>query len=174
MKRIAPETGYDFEAKAKYRKIIWDCFSKNVSDPGKSKVGFLPSQEGLEIPLAIERGFKEKNLFAIDRNRALLRHAKWRRRYPKVKTYGSELPRAGERIRADNHRLDAVNLDLCGNISIPTIRAIRGFIESDCLKSQSVVAMTLMNGRENNRELIGMMQIIADITDSPNDRIERS
>ena len=115
----------------------------------KAKVGFLPSREGLEIPIALSLGFKEENLYAIDKSPQMMIHAPWRAKYKKINVYGSEVARAGQRMHIQGVKLDAVNLDLCGTFSRPTIDSLAGFLRSGCMKNTSLIAYTLFKGREH-------------------------
>lgn len=143
----APKGGYDFEAKNEYRHKVWSCFAKHLNVK-KAVVLFLPSKEGLEIPIALKYGFKEENLIAIDDCPAVIAVSKWRKKYPKIKFYGNSLARAGERITADKIKIDAANLDLCGNISTPMIKQLKGFFSSGCLKGYTIISLTMLSGRE--------------------------
>lgn len=143
-----PKGGYSFEAKDEYRRRVWSYFADHLDDVKKAKVLFLPSREGLEIPIALEYGFKEENLIAVDDSPAQIAVSKWRRLYPKVKFYGNELSRAADRIVEDKISIDAANLDLCGNISSPMIKSIEGFFQSRCLSGRALVSITMLKGRE--------------------------
>jgi len=152
MKEIAPKGGYNFEEKQKYRKQIWDTFAKELN-PETAVVAFLPSKEGFEIPIALKRGFKEENLIAIDKNPALIACAGWRKEYPKVKFYGSNIIRATERILNDKINIDAVNLDLCGNLSLTMMQMVKKIVDEN-IKSipnkKLIVAITMFEGREQH------------------------
>ena len=97
----APKTGYNFEEKNKYRHKVWSTFAEKL-DVSSAIVLFLPSKEGLEIPIALSYGFKEENLIAVDDCPAVIAASKWRKEYPKIKFYGNSLSRAGERIKQDD------------------------------------------------------------------------
>ena len=162
--RIAPNGGYDFPNKEKYRQDVWRCFAENVNDVDTAKVGFLPSKEGLEIPVALSFGFREENLYAIDKNAALLATAPWRKTYPNVNIYGSELARAGERMVKDGVFLDAVNLDLCGNLSVPMVSAITGLMGSGVVCDSGIVfSITALKGRET-KEMSLILGLLADLS----------
>lgn len=159
--RKAPKTGYDTINKAKYREHVWRTFSECLTTPASAKVVFLPSKEGLEIPLALRLGFAEENLFAIDDNPAVLATASWREKYPKVKIYGSKLGRAAERIFKDGHRIDAANLDLCGTISADMYANVSAFINSPVLQKESFISLTNIKGRESP-EINALLNLVAD------------
>ncbi len=157
-KRRGPKTGYDFKAKEKYRDDVWKCFSENL-DTKKAVVAFLPSKEGLEIPVALKYGFKEKNLIAIDENPALLATAKWRKEYPLIKCYGSKVGRAFERMANDGVRLHAANLDFCNNLSEELLCEVKSCLTSKCIRyGISYVSITMLEGRETH-----IINILADM-----------
>ena len=146
--RIAPKGGYLFEEKDKYRREVWQVFAKQTWPPC-ANVGFMPSTEGAEIPIALDLGFKEENLYAIDRSAALLATAPWRKLYPGVKIYGTDVLRSGARLRNDGVQLDCMNMDLCSNLSQPMLDTFTGFINSGCHDGRIVVALTALCGRES-------------------------
>jgi len=146
--RIAPKGGYLFEEKDKYRREVWSVFAKQTWPPC-AKVGFMPSTEGAEITIALDLGFKEENLYAIDRSAALLASAPWRKLYPGVKIYGTDVLRSGARLRNDGVQLDCMNMDLCSNLSQPMLDTFTGFINSGCHDGRIVVALTALCGRES-------------------------
>lgn len=150
-KRSAPKSGYDFEAKSKYREHVWQTFAERIGKRliSSAKVMLMPSSEGLEIPVAIKHGFLEENIFAIDRSAAILATAKWRAKYPRVRIYAGELGHAMKRIAADGHKVMAANYDLCGPFSKTMIDAVTGAAESGALHPCCVVAITMLKGRED-------------------------
>lgn len=148
MKRRGPKTGYNFDAKAEYRENVWKCFSENIADVKKAIVVFLPSKEGLEIPVALKYGFKEENLIAIDENPALIASAKWRKKYPKIKCYGSKVSRAFQRMSNDGVKINAANLDFCNNISAELIDEIYKTLDFGYFDKSFLISVTILKGRE--------------------------
>ncbi len=142
-----PIEGYDFEEKKRYREKIWGCFARKLN-PKTAVVMFMPSKEGLEIPIALSLGFKEENLVAVDDCPAVIAASKWRKEYPKIRFYGNDIARAGERMREEGVGLDAANLDLCSNLNKKVIDQVFGFIHSGCLYGDALIALTMMRGRE--------------------------
>lgn len=159
MKKSAPMVAYDFGNKRNYRRRIWGWLSEELRRKHDAQVLLLPSKQGDEIKLAVSRGFRECNIHAVDRNPALLATAPWRKRYPLVNVYGSELPRACERIKAKGIRLDALNLDLCGAISSETtISTLEGVLKSGvCRQPVSYLAITMLSGRDTPVRLDDML-----------------
>jgi hypothetical protein len=147
--RSAPVGGYDFGAKRDYRRRIWSLITRDLPVPKRdSKILFLPSKEGAEIEMALRRGFREENLFAVDKSPALVATAKWRKSFPGVRFKAGELPRAAERFKEDGHRFDVALLDLCSNFSQPLIRALVGFGQRADLSPNALVSISAMRGRE--------------------------
>lgn len=156
-KATAPKGGYDFEAKSTYREQIWKVFKDRLQPD--AKIAFLPSKEGLEIPIALSCGFKEENLYAIDKNPAILASAKWRKTYPKVNVIGLEVGRSGCKLKDNGINISAANLDLCGNLSRDMINNIGNFIHSDCINGDGLIAINLLKGRESS-EVNEMAEIL--------------
>ena len=151
MKRSAPKEGYDFAAKAQYRKRVWKALLDQSEKPRHDlRCLILPSSEGLEIPLLIGQGVREEHIFAVDKNAAVLATAPWRERYPRVRIYGNELPRAAERLRDDAVVIDCANLDLCANLSVAGLRELQQVAAMLPLASMSGLALTMLKGRELN------------------------
>lgn len=148
-KRRGPSSGYDFAEKQEYRNIVWDIFAENVYDVSTANVVFMPSKEGLEIPVAIARGFREENLIAVDDNAAMIAASAWRKKYPQVKFYGNRLSRASERISNDGLVISAANLDLCGNLSWPMLKETKQFIENIRVYGDPTIAITMLKGRDS-------------------------
>lgn len=142
-----PDNDYDFEEKRKYRETVWKYFSQHLS-PSQAVVALMPSKNGEEIITALNFGFKEENLIAIDDNPAAIATSNWRKKFPKVKFYGNKLSRAGERMKSDGIVLDAINMDLCNNLSFELFEEVSEFIKSGCLSSESLVSITVLRGRE--------------------------
>lgn len=154
MKRSAPVVGYDaIGAKRDYRRQIWARLAKHSPVPiHHAQVLMLPSKEGTEIGIALDYGVREENIHAVDNNPALLAAAPWRKTYPAVKVYGSELPRAGERI-AKRTKIDIAHLDLCANINGRSRQTLRAFGHCKVLNDQCVVALNILRGREVREEM---------------------
>jgi hypothetical protein len=147
MKRSAPKEGYDFGNKRQYRRDIWETanhyFYGNISD---KKIFMMPSLEGTEIDIAIKKGFSEYNIIICDKEPAYVETLK--RKYPKIKTYGVELNRAIERMKADKIELDIMNADLCGPISNKLFDTIKLLSTSGIMRDDSTFIVTILKGRE--------------------------
>jgi len=175
--KSSPKGGYGFDAKELYRYRVWSHFSKSLVDKHDNQfeevnVAFMPSKEGLEIEIALSFGFREENLYAIDRDDNFLSKSNWFKKYPKVNLIHSEVKDAGYIIKKKGVNLTFANLDLCGNISIPTVDAISGFVDSGVMCKQSKLAITLLNGRENSMEGMLLLKLFAKNNNDKIDRIE--
>lgn len=159
MKKRAPMVVYNFGNKRNYRRRIWGWFNEELPRKRDAQVLLLPSKQGDEIKQAVSRGFRECNIHAVDHNPAVLATAPWRQRFPLVNVYGSELPRACERIKARGIRLDALNLDLCGAISSnETGDTLEGVLKSGvCRQPCSYLAITMLSGRDSPAALDDML-----------------
>lgn len=168
-----PKNGYDFEEKQKYRTSVWNSISKLLKDKiPSSKILFLPSQEGLEIPLALSLGFREENLYAVEEDTQLLNEAHWKVQYPLIKIYNMKVNEAIKIIqKEDNLELNAIILDFCNNISIPLLKEISEIFKNLKMK-ECLFSITLLKGRENS-SMISFLKTHTDINlNLPADRIK--
>jgi hypothetical protein len=114
----------------------------------------MPSSEGEEIEVALDKGFRAENLHVVDRNPAIVANLK--RRYPTINTYGVTVERAGERIRDLKVQLSVANLDLCGTFD-SSATTISAFLKSGCMAPRSRIAVTGLRGREAKNGITGMV-----------------
>ena len=164
--RKAPKQGYDYPLKAQYRADVWSAIATQLG-PKKvpiAKVAILPSSEGLEIPLLLQLGFREENIYAIDSNPAILASARWRKQFPAVHVYGSAVEVALDRIRREGVVLDAANLDLCGGFTTPMIKAIGAALSVNVFQPLAVVALTMLKGREDPAVIAALRLFIGEST----------
>lgn len=155
-----PENEYDFEAKERYRLDVWDMmFAHATSGRGFEKVIvlILPGKHGREIPLLLEAGVREENIVAVDESAALIATAPWRKTYPAIRCYGNLLSRAASRMLADGVRIDAANLDFCGNFSTPLLEELKAFGAAGVLSRSACVAVTTLKGREHP-EMVAILE----------------
>jgi hypothetical protein len=169
MKHGEPAQGYNTEQKAMYRAAVWRSFATYVPDPATATVLFLPGREALEVPIALHLGFREENLIACEENAALIATAKWRKEYPKVRCYATELQRTIGRLRSDGVVLDAANLDFCSNLSQTIFGGLDALFGSGVAAPSCVLAVTALKGREDST-LINSMRAFMGNT-GPADRI---
>jgi len=147
--RRRPKKGYDFLEKQKYRQKIWNIFSQQMT-PESATIIMLPSKNGKEIDIAIENGFKEENIIAIDDDKAMLMWAPWRGKYPKIRIYADSILRASKKLQKDKVIIHAINLDLCGNLSARTFEQVSGFIKNITVYNNPIIAITMFKGREKH------------------------
>lgn len=156
-----PASDYLTDEKQKYRDAVWRTFADLVGPRLlPNAVGLLmPSTSGAEIATALRHGFVEKNLIAVDDNPAIIATAKWRKRYPKVRCYGSEVGRALERIAEDGIAVDVANLDYCGNFSTPTVESVQRVARSTAFQPTAALALTVLRGREDTATVTALRML---------------
>lgn len=147
-RRGAPKQGYNFPAKAEYRKTVFDSWSRIWGDPANRVIVLLVDEEGLDIEAAIRHGFKDRNIIAVNRSKELLVNAPWRKLYPKVKVRVGELGEVCTALTAEGVHVDGVVADLCGPAGVPTLQSLLGV--ASLLKQQPtfLLALTIMAARE--------------------------
>lgn len=159
--RSAPAEGYDFGNKRQYRRTIWSRFRKHcVGRLHLAQALLMPSLEGDEIDVALNKGFREENLHVVDRNPAIV--ATLKRRYPKIQTYGVELERAVARMADRGVTLDVANLDLCGQVSLPLLQAVDAVAHDGAMNPGGLVAVTMLRGRESGLAGVSMAAHVRD------------
>lgn len=149
MKRRGPVVGYDTGPKRQYRRDVWATFRRAFGGQVADRHALLmPSIEGDEIEVALANGFRLPNLHVVDDNPAIV--ATLNRRYGnRLNTYGVSVGRAAERIaRERGPIIEAANLDLCSQVSGALEDELAGFVRAGCLADDSVVAVTVLRGRE--------------------------
>lgn len=153
--RKAPKNGYDNGVKADYRNRVWASFENAVSDIQRDETNTLkalimPSAEGLEIETALDAGLQEQDIICVDRSAAVIATSKWRKIYPNIKFFASEIAEVGEKIARKGWKVRVANLDLCGNFSDDTIDAVRGFLQDAPWDRRVTFALTIAKGREGS------------------------
>ena len=171
MSRGEPACEYDSEQKAQYREMVWATFADVVFDSATARVLFFPGRHGFEIPVALKYGFQEANLIACEENAAILATAKWRKEYPSVRCYGTNLNRTIDRLVGDKVRLNAVNLDYCSNLCGAVLADLRKLVEREIWDGdQFAVAVTLLKGREDTA-LVDIAKLVFGNANGAADRI---
>lgn len=150
--RSAPAGGYAFVEKEEYRQLVWSGFVRFFGRSVDTKrVLLLPSIEGREVEVAIEHGFREENLFVVDKNPAIV--ATLKRRFSKIHTYGVTASRACKRIFQEGVILDGANLDFTGQVCSSLTLEMESILTSKCWSDPSFIAVTVMRGREGGHSL---------------------
>lgn len=148
MKRSSPKQGYDFAAKAGYRRWVWN-FLGGRSNSGELHTGdvlLMPSTEGCEISdEAIPRGFKTSQLHVVDQNPAIV--ATLQRKFPGLNTYGCLVDKACERISERGTKLIGANVDYCGQLSGKLLRSLKKVSDSSACE-HALLFVNLLRGRE--------------------------
>lgn len=157
MNRSAPRAGYDFGRKRQYRRDVYALFKRHVrllnTPVSVAKVLLMPSSEGDEIEVALAAGFRERNLFVVDRNRAIVAHLK--RRWDGINTYGVDIADAAYRIAKEGHEVHAANIDLCGPVGDLMHRTVDLVFRSGVLAYRAAVCVTVLRGREQFDKVAG-------------------
>ena len=152
--RSAPESGYVGGNKRHYRRIVWNTFAETCPVPrAEAKALLMPSLEGDEIDIALSKGFRERNIYIVDRNPAIV--AVLKRRYPLVTAIGLPLSRIRERIPPNT--IHVANFDLCGCVSDTLSRTLNR--AAKILADESIVAVTTLRGREP--DLTAIKELVA-------------
>jgi hypothetical protein len=106
----------------------------------------MPSREGIEIEVALEKGFREDRLHVVDDNPANV--AVLKRKYKQINTYGVSAARACYRIRRSGVRLRAANFDFTGCVGNPLVDELWAIAGTNVFTRDALVAVTLLRGRE--------------------------
>lgn len=144
----APKGGYDFEEKRRYREHVWSKFA-GIGHDDYMKVLFFPSKEGLEIPIALSKGFKQCNLIAVDEDYDVINNSKWHKEYPDIKTYCGKLSELIPIMEKDKLKFNFANLDFCYNLNQEIMHEFKVFVCSDLISDFCTISLTVMNGRES-------------------------
>jgi hypothetical protein len=163
-----PKNGYISEDKSKYREVIWGKFKDLTKDTSNATVILFPSKNGEEIGVAIGYGLREENIIACDSNAAVLATAKWREKYPKIRIYAGMFDKTIERIKSDNIKIDAINLDLCTNLSTEMFNNLHKLLSSNIMEDKCYIAITMLKGRE-----LGSVSCLAKMLFGKSDNLNR-
>jgi hypothetical protein len=149
--RKSPAGGYEFGSKKQYRRDVW-ALARRWSGTRRhaAKCLLMPSSEGSEVEVAKAAGFREPNLFLVDHNAAIVAHLK--RRYRLSHCYGVTVERAIDRIYREGHRLDIVNLDLCGPAGEYPFSVVWMSAVSGVLADRALIFVTMLRGRERRSD----------------------
>ncbi len=153
-KRRAPKGGYDFDAKRAYRSSVWWELSK-VGRCSIRNALLMPSIEGTEIENCRKAGFRDHNIYVVDRNPAIV--ATLRRRNPDLARvpgcHGVDLGLAGSRLADKGVQIHAANFDLTSCINDNLVTTLMD--ASACLHPDARFAVTILKGREQASDMLG-------------------
>lgn len=147
MSRRAPKQGYNFGAKRSYRRMVWSAVRSILGGLRGKSLLLMPSKEPDEIEVALRMGAEIHNVHALDMEPANV--ATVRRMYPELGgTYGCELSKLHERSTKRNQRFDAMNLDLCGPVSLSMLTDVANATKRlNARNTPSAYAVTALRGR---------------------------
>lgn len=142
---------YDFGAKRKWRKQIWNEIIKRITVPkGEAVVLYLPGPDDEDGKIATSKGFKRRNLIAVDLNEENIFKIRAKGGFGICGDLESVLEAWTE------PKIDVVVADFCGGLSMtmitkfpmilahsPGIKDIKKAGDSRC-----VVMVNLMRGRD--------------------------
>lgn len=137
-----------------YRKPVWDYFAQHVSG---SPAMLLPSHGGSEIAEALCRGWREDQLYCVDRvpqRLALLRQGKLSPTvhavpYHAVHTLAGSVVKAHDVLASQGVQLGALSLDFCTPVHWPGVcRWLALCSDADIWEDNAVVAIAVRRGRE--------------------------
>lgn len=166
------EIEYNSYAKKIYRDRIWTVFKDLVLTPEflkdpKQVVLLLPSSNGEEIEVALNKGFPLEKLVTIDENPQMKWYSTWGEKYPKIKFYGCMARYVRSRIKEDNLIIKAANLDFCNNFSFELMNQVRGFCHSyEMFEGNLILAVTVSKGREPKRATSAMNKLLLESQNS--------
>lgn len=148
--RHAPEDGYDFEAKRRYRKKLWCWIDDQLAHKvpkSKRNVLYLDTSEALETQFLLQRGYNPERLHPVNMNPAQVACLTMRLDklgLPRVQTHGCEWTRVLSEQKECWH---VMSFDGCGPVSSRnTMGGLRACMEYAA--SQTIVSATLLKGRE--------------------------
>jgi hypothetical protein len=145
--RRAPANGYDFGAKRQYRRDVYAGFKRRLNGHvGSAKHLLMPSIEGDEIEAALAAGYREENLYIVDRNPAIV--ATLKRRYKKATAYGIDLLDVPARLEREGVVLTSANLDLCSCVTGDVVRVLYRFARMSAQCTDLCLCVTVLRGRE--------------------------
>jgi len=142
-----PADRYAVEVKQDYRREVWTAMLGQYSreEIFDLNIAFLSGPEGSEISVLLDMGADPKKLHAIDEVAANVATTT-KKNNVKVNTYGCSLSKAAQRIIKKGIRIDAVNLDFCGNVSTKLLSEVEGFLPA--MNDSAHICVTYLKGRE--------------------------
>jgi hypothetical protein len=154
MAHRSPEGGYNFEKKRWYRRIIWRGLEDRMRRSSVSDrcVAILDGPEALETLFLLRRGYQADRIHVINDSPAIVATAQRVVRangFPSVNTHGVTAMKALKSIYDSGVRLDALNLDMCSNLSTGTMDDLVEMQQFCDDKHGLPFALTIMRGRES-------------------------
>ncbi len=107
----------------------------------------MPSSEGLEVDVALSKGFRQDRMVIVDRNVAIVASLKGRK-FPLVTAKGGAIKTMGAKIiSAGLPKLHIVNCDFTGTVGTSSDE-LAEFCGSGVLAPAAMVGVTVVKGRE--------------------------
>ena len=147
----APKVGYATDAKQKYREDVWSCLLPawhEAKADDRAHVLIMPSREGLEIDYLVSMGVPQDRIIAIDRSAAVIATSRWRKEFPKVKFFSTQVGDAYKKINAKGYVVACANLDYCTNFSTDFVEQTKSFISNVARFNFFRFGVTVAKGRE--------------------------
>jgi hypothetical protein len=157
---IAPKGGYDTPEKQAYRKQVWDALLpawEMAKGDARAHILLMPSREGLEIEHVLSLGIPQDRIIAVDRSAAVIATSIWRKKYPNVKFYASEVGDVWRKINRDGFVICAANLDFCSNFCDELVCQFSSFVKNTPRFTFFRIAVTVAKGREG-KALVAMLK----------------
>ena len=150
---------YRFGAKNNWRRRIWNNAIDRLEKLGKKvsdcTVVYLPGPENIDGLVAIDKGFKPLNLYAVENNAERVMDL----RKNKINVINGDL---ADVVMAWHikEKIDFLFADLCCGISRTTFSLLNSVIFSDGFSPQAVVAFNMLRGRDKlYREAFGRFMV---------------
>lgn len=156
---VEPKKGYKSEAKQDYREIVWDNILSEIDDEklnelkhwpdSPAKLMILPSKNGHEIDVLLNRGIHAQNIICVDNNPAVIATSEWRKKHFYVPFICCNVSDVHNKIQkqADDKYIIAANLDFCYNFNDDLIIETQRFLNGN--DRLQLFCITLMKGRES-------------------------
>lgn len=141
------------ENKQRARETIWRVLAHSKHPPLAVAL-MLPGSERFEIETALARGFKLEQLYLVERSAAVLanltRRSRDRPLPPKANILRMPLSQAAEILLKRKVRIDVAHLDFCSHCEAEDmIEETRAFVQSGVMADRSLLAVTILAGREH-------------------------
>lgn len=149
----APENGYTTDAKQKYREAVWSCLLPawhEAKSDDRAHLLIMPSREGLEIDYLVLMGVPQERIIAIDKSAAVIATSRWRKEFPQVKFFSTEVGDAYKKINAKGYVIACANLDYCTNFSTDFVEQTKNFISNVARFNFFRFGVTVAKGREGS------------------------
>lgn len=154
-----PATGYEFPAKARYRRKFWNAVDRLLPHVPVRKrvVVVLDTADALEVRELLRRRYRPENIHAVNRNPAIIAHCTRTLRdlgLPTVHTHGVDFLQALQQV-AQETPVHVANFDACacigwGDVKTAPLTSWQGYLHQvgAAVTYGGVVGHTFLVGRE--------------------------